>query len=100
MNTANRSDLRFALRRLLPCRSGIFKNVETVEPIEQINPSVAVEKHIVGLHGLVPRAGCRDIVTNLFGLMRIGDIDDPESAAKPGEINQTVGHALMTLVRA
>src|SRR5262245_40553585 len=87
-------------RRLLASRPCVFENFQAIKSIQQIDPSLAVQENIIRLHSFLPRARRWNVITDLFRLMRIGNIDDPQSAAEPSEINQAVGHALIALVRA
>src|SRR2546429_6682348 len=59
-----------------------------------------VERDVVALRRGPARHGLGDEIADLAGAQRIGDVDDPQSTAKPDRMNDRSRHALAELMRA
>src|SRR5262245_21093288 len=57
-------------------RPDVFENIQTVEPVDQINQSVPVDENVIGLRRLLPFSRRRNVIADFFRFQWIGDVDD------------------------
>ena len=82
----------------LASRAFMFKDVETIDPIEQVDQTSGIDIDIIAQRSCGTLGRFRDEKTLFFRQKRVGDIDNAQSSAKPGGIDQCRIHMFLKLV--
>src|ERR1700732_2265853 len=96
---------RFALIRAT-CLAPSHKSPDELQDIEadvavdHVDQSARIERYVVALRSGLAGNGRRDEIAHLPWALRIGDVDDAQSAGEPDGVDESAGHALAELVRA
>src|ERR1700730_19319409 len=78
----------------------LFQKIEAGVTVDHVDQSARIERHVVALRSGPARYGLRDEIAHLARALRIGNVDDAQSAGEPDGMDERAGHVLAELVRA
>src|SRR5215510_8757749 len=88
----NTSSIHYSITPTLQLFSShlAFENFQAVVAVHQVQQPIIAPKNVVAFDRLLAFPGLRNVVTDFFRTIRVGNIQSAKTAAEPGDVERVV----------